>query len=518
MKFKWNFYESAENSIIEQFRLSRKYDDNFFASGIENLPDASLLKDVERASERIIQAVQRKEKIIIFGHDDPDGITSTYILFDFLEKIGSQNHYYYIPNRLLENHGLQQGFIDKVKDGNFDLVITVDGGVSSYDSIEIINEMGVEVIVTDHHLIPDKLPQAFAIVNPKQHNCRFPDKMIAGVGVCWFLLQNTAKMLSVELDENYLIWVAIGSLADKVPLTKASRIFVKEAQKIWDDSDDVTLNILKRLLRKGPGNNSTPGNIRFIMRILSNGRESDGKNKSMRLLLRPLSKKEKILEELLADQKKYNDKIRVYKEYIKTILPEDDDIVYIFSDTEDKLQQEFMGMCATFISQDFKIPVFIMKIVKDKVICEARSTDSVNLMECFRSCQNLLTQFGGHVKAAGFTADSNKLEDIMQALHDYAELYKEAIIEQKKIDIDIVLDADKIQDFDEIINCNFEEFQPFGQGNPTPVFLLRNYTPIRDWKKVRIQNSADVFDVTEKYDIVFSVWGNSIFVHDYNMI
>ena len=516
MKFDWLFTDRSDLSVSEPFRLSRNHEKSFFSSTIENLPDVGLLKDVDKASERIIKAVQNKEKIIIFGHDDPDGITSTYILFDFLEKIGSQNHYYYVPNRLLENHGLQQGFINKVKEGNFDLVITVDGGISSYDAIEELNDFGAEVIITDHHLIPEKLPNAFAIVNPKQSDCEFPEKMSAGVGICYFLILNTARILEIETDKNYLIWVAIGSIADKVPLKGANRILAIEALNIWDDSDDVNLNILKRLLRKGE--NAAMGNIRFIIRLLSNGREPGGENQSVRMLLAAVSDKEEILEELLYDQKKYDTQIRKYKEYIKTILPEPGDNVYIFLDYEDKLPQEFMGMCATFITQDFKIPVFILKEKDDKIICEARSNESMNLVECFTHCKDLLIQFGGHAKAAGFTAHSDDLKEITEAMRNYVETHSEIIKKHKRIEIDVVLNADKTPDFNDKIYCNFKEFQPFGQGNSAPIFLLKNYTPLRDWKKIRIQNSTDKFDVTEKYDLVFSVWGSSIFVHDYNMI
>ena len=121
MKFRWSYKHSNKDTIFDQIRENRNIEDSFIHSSINDLPDHSLFKDIDVAADRIIEAVQKKEKIIIFGHDDVDGLTSTYILYDFLEKLGSQNHFYYIPNRLIDNHGIQQNFIDKIK-GSFSTI------------------------------------------------------------------------------------------------------------------------------------------------------------------------------------------------------------------------------------------------------------------------------------------------------------------------------------------------------------------------------------------------------------
>ncbi|MCK5051348.1 MAG: DHH family phosphoesterase, partial [Candidatus Cloacimonetes bacterium] len=157
MKFRWSYKHSDKDTIFEQIRENRKINDSFIYSSMNDIPDPSLLKDIDIAANRIIEAVQRKEKIIIYGHDDVDGITSTYILYDFLEKLGSQNHFYYIPNRLIDDHGIQQNFIEKVKEEEFNLVITVDGGVSCKNAITKIMEFGCDVIVTDHHIVLESL-------------------------------------------------------------------------------------------------------------------------------------------------------------------------------------------------------------------------------------------------------------------------------------------------------------------------------------------------------------------------
>ena len=115
MKFRWSYKHSDKDTIFEQIKDNRKISDSFIHSSMSDLPDHSQFKDIDIAADRIVKAVQQKEKIIIFGHDDVDGITATYILYDFLEKLGSQNHFYYIPNRLIDNHGIQQNFIDKIK-------------------------------------------------------------------------------------------------------------------------------------------------------------------------------------------------------------------------------------------------------------------------------------------------------------------------------------------------------------------------------------------------------------------
>jgi single-stranded-DNA-specific exonuclease len=151
MKFKWSYNESRNLSIFEQILKNRKISESFLYSSLKDLPDMSLMKDLDKASERIISAVHKKEKIIIYGHDDMDGITSTYLIFDFLEKIGSQNHYYYIPNRQLDCHGIQRKFIEKLEQEKIELLITVDGGISEFDAIREIQANGTDVVITDHH-------------------------------------------------------------------------------------------------------------------------------------------------------------------------------------------------------------------------------------------------------------------------------------------------------------------------------------------------------------------------------
>ncbi len=286
MKFRWSYKHSDKDTIFDQIKENRRINDSFIHSSINDLPDHSLLKDIDIAADRIIRAVQQKEKIIIYGHDDVDGITSTYILYHFLEKLGSQNHFYYIPNRLIDNHGIQQNFINKVKEGKFNLVITVDGCVSCKDALAEIMSFDCDVIVTDHHIVQeDLLPSALAIVNPKQKDCKFPFEMIAGVGVTYFLIKQIAEKTNIPENRNYLFWVAVGSISDKVPLLGATRIMVKEVLDTWSTFDDKTLYKLSPYLEPGINYFQRMNNIHYIIKLLSNGRDKNGEHKSMKLLI-----------------------------------------------------------------------------------------------------------------------------------------------------------------------------------------------------------------------------------------
>ncbi|MBC8385891.1 MAG: DHH family phosphoesterase, partial [Candidatus Cloacimonetes bacterium] len=421
MKFRWINNVNENLSIFEQILDSRSFSKKDLKVTLEDIPDISLLKDIRKAAERILQAVQNKEKIIIFGHDDLDGITSTYILFDFLEKLGSQNHYYYIPNRLLENHGIQQNFIQKVEKENFDLVITVDGGIGCTKAVDQIKKIGCEVIITDHHLVSGAIPNAFAVVNPKQYDCEFPNKMLAGVAVSFFLIKKIAELLDIEINKNYYFWVAVGSIADKVPLDGVNRILVKEVLDSWSEYDDPTLKILKDYIWLKGDYDSRIKMIKFIIRLFSNGREANGENLAMKVLLSESSEKNKFLQNLMKIMSEYEKKIEDVIEFISNIPVSEDQTSFIYFDENDKIPYDLLGYCASHISTRNKKPAIFLKNKNDTLICEARSLGSFNLVKSFQYCADHLIQFGGHIRAAGFTAKPEKLKSIIDGLTDYSD-------------------------------------------------------------------------------------------------
>ena len=223
------------SSIIE----TRGLDEQELGTGIESLPDEALFANIDEVAERIRTAMFRNEPMIIFGHDDPDGITSTYILYKFLESCGYQRHDYYIPNRNLEPHGIQNGFVEYVKQGGYKLVITVDNGISAKVGVEQLNALGCEVIITDHHLVQqDAISDAYTIMNPQLSYCQYPFKQLAGVGVVLMLIRYLSKIWEHPIDPASYFWTAVGSLADKVPMIGLNRIIVRHVLDHFSEVQD----------------------------------------------------------------------------------------------------------------------------------------------------------------------------------------------------------------------------------------------------------------------------------------
>ena len=514
MKFKWIYSEEKNYSIPEQILRTRNYPESFFDTNFENIPDISLMKDIKKAANRIIDAVKNKQKIMIFGHDDLDGISSTYIMFDFLEKIGSQLHYSYIPNRLYENHGLQDGLIKKIKTGKYDLLITVDGGSSSINAVKRINALGCDVIITDHHLVPDELPDAYAIVNPKQKDCSYPDKMLAGVGVTYLLINQIAEILKIKVDKNYLFWTALGSISDKVPLSGVNRIIVKNVLDDWLDFDDDNISFLQNHLDFNNEYNAKKKNIKYIIKLLSNGRETDGQNKSLKFLLAAKTEKSRFFNDLSEEVLKYEKKLNAVLSYLDEIKPENSIPCFVHYDEAGRIPNELIGISASFITRENMIPAVILRQRGNGIIAEARCTEGFNLVDAFKFCEEHLVQYGGHKKAAGFRTNFHERDKFIEKFYEYVKLNKQAIKDNQKINIDAVIDTSHLDKINEIIQNDLYFLQPFGEGNPAPVFLIKDFIPGRDIRKNRINNFLFP-EMDKNYKVVFNLIGKNINVIDY---
>ena len=516
MKFRWSYKHSDKDSIFDQIKENRKISDSFIHSSMIDIPDHSQFKDIDIAADRIIEAVQQKEKIIIFGHDDVDGITATYILYDFLEKLGSQNHFYYIPNRLIDDHGIQKNFIDKIKKEKFKLLITVDGGVSCRKAITEIMELGCDVIVTDHHIVQDDLiPPALAIVNPKQRECNFPCDMIAGVGVVYFLIKIISEITGIEDDRNYLFWVAVGSISDKVPLLDVNRIFVKEVLDSWSTFDDNTLYKLSPYLETGINYSQRMNNIHHIIKLLSNGRGKYGEHKSMKLLITHNKEKDVIIAEMRNIQKDQDVKLDNIRRYIRTKIPRIFGNYFIFRDIDHQIPFELLGYSASFITNKHRIPVIFIKNKNEIIVGEARGNDGFNLVDAFSYCSEHLIQYGGHAKAAGFTMKNSEVDKFIEKFEEYIEQNQTVIEENKRIDIDAVICSSELDKFSEYIQVDYNLLQPFGQGNPEPKFLLTDYLPERDVQIMKFKKLDNKMEPEVPYNVVFTFRDSSFKFIDY---
>ncbi|MBN2460229.1 MAG: DHH family phosphoesterase [Candidatus Cloacimonetes bacterium] len=515
MKFNWIYNKKPELTILEQIKNNRQINAEILDTHLMTIPDPSLLKDLDKAAERIITAVKNKEKIIIFGHDDLDGITSTYILFDFLETIGSQNHYYYIPNRLIENHGMQKGFLERVRRDKYDLVITVDNGISDFKPIDKITASNCDVIVTDHHLVRDRLPSAYAVINPKRSDCSFPFKMLAGVGVVYLLVLKLAEILGITTDNNYLFWVAVGSIADKVPMININRYFVKKVLDEWSSFNDPTIKLLAGVSQQNRSHTSRLGIIRFIIRLLSNNQEENGENRSLNLLLSNIIDKDIIYRQLLSDYQDVEKTIDDLKKFLAGKVIQENCTSFVYYDVEDKIPLEYLGFGASYITNHFKIPAVILKEKNTSVVCEARCSEGFNLIDAFNYCSDTLIQYGGHVKAAGFSAHPSSIQAFLDKFNLYVEMHKENILKNKKIHIDAVIPITKAAEFIDFLFTDFDFMQPYGEGNPSPFYLIEDYIPDKHQEILKIDNLDLLPRNKDTYDLVLKFNGAVIKIVDY---
>jgi len=518
MPFKWSYSDQINGSILEQIKQSRKITDSFIHAALQDLPDISLLKDIKLASERIINAVLNKEKIMIFGHDDVDGVTSTYILFDFLEKIGSQNHFYYIPNRLLESHGMQDSFVKRLIDDKFDLIITVDGGISEFEKIDFLNAAGIDVVITDHHLVQEKVPSAYAVVNPKQIDCDYPYEMLAGVAVTYFLVQQMSIDLNCEIDPSYIFWTAVGTLADKVPLTGVNRIIIKEVLEKWFIFDDIAIETMKPYFVAPLNFEKRMSILKFIAKILSNGRLPDGENMALSYLLVSRAEKEVIVNKLIFEQREHEYRLNSLNDYLKINVSKPKENCLVLQVTEDEIEINLMGYSASYLTKKFMVPVIILKERNNVISGEGRCMDGFNLVEAFAYCKDALIQFGGHKKAAGFTAQKNKIENFKEKFVEYVNDNKQNIELNRNINIDAVFSIDELDKLDDYLQTDYFLLQPFGQGNSKPKFLLKNYHPERDASKIRLKKADKKLDQDKVYNVVLSHHGSSFSLVDHRHI
>ena len=294
-----NLSEEKPRNLLEKIIQKRGLSLESLEAGIEALPDESLLANIEKGATRIKKAMYDNEPLVIFGHDDPDGITSTYILYQFFNACGFQNHKYFIPNRNIEPYGIQDSLVDFVKQGNYHLVITVDNGIASFEGVEKLNKIGCETLITDHHLIqPDKLPNANTIINPHLPYSKYPYKMLAGVGVVLMLIRFLSRELEYDITPDYYFWTAVGSIADRVPMTEVNRIIVRYAFQHWKEINNDTIEFL--LPYYGPTETYTDiyALIQYLVRLLSNGREENGENAALRFLIKTDGEKEELFYKL----------------------------------------------------------------------------------------------------------------------------------------------------------------------------------------------------------------------------
>ncbi len=449
---------------------------NFLDVDVKNIADPFSLKDVDKAVNRLVQAKENNETVWIYGDYDVDGITSVSLCFLALSELGIDVKYY-IPLRD-EGYGLNMEAINYIKNEGGTLVITVDCGISSHEEISHASSLGIDMIVTDHHEINNGNPKALAVINPKREDNDYSFKYLAGVGTAFMMIAALFKTLDKEEEVyKYLDIVAIGTVADIVPLLKENRIFVKEGLQHLRRSRWLGLNMLiKKIFEDYDIRKFNTYDIGFIIAPIFNavGRLEDAKkavelfiekdhrvcSAAIKDLLEKNSERKEIQEEIF---EKAIEKIENEKLYENSVL-----IV-----GEKGFHHGVIGIVASKVLDRYYKPTIIMEIKPDEGIATAscRSIEGFNIIEAINNFSDLLIKYGGHSGAAGFSIKIENIEEFSKKLNDYAKTTMEDSTLIKPIKVDRPLPFYKISyDFLDKISL----LEPFGFGNPSPLFSLNN--------------------------------------------
>lgn len=465
---------------IGQFEEAR----NFFRPNIAHLHDPFLMKDMDRAVDRLSEAIHSKERVLIYGDYDVDGTTAVTIVYSFLKKL-DVDCLYYIPDRYTEGYGFSMKGVDFAHEQHCSLIITLDCGVRDGLKIDYARSLGIDVIVCDHHQ-PAELPSATAVLDPKRTDCTYPFKGLSGAGVGFKLLQGLCIQQSMDMSElmGYLDLVTISIGADIVPLTGENRILAFHGLQLLQQSKRP--GIAAMLSKAGFQKTAlTITDVVFILapRINAAGRIFSGKEAVAMLLsdneesALPLST---AIEEYNATRKGLDKEIT--KQAIQQIdgdaFQQDSLSTVVYGESWHK---GVVGIVASRLVETYYKPTIVLVSDGEKMAGSARSIEGIDLFECLSECDEHLIQFGGHTMAAGLSLSAKKFP-LFQARFD--EVVRQKLNNVRPLPF---IEYDAEIDFDEI-NPKFfrilKQFEPFGPENLSPVFLARNVKNTRFSKVV----------------------------------
>ena len=435
--------------------------------------DPFLLKGMREAVEKIQYHVERGSKICIYGDYDVDGVTAICLVFEFLHHI-TNNLSWYIPARQEEGYGMNKAAVKKIRDAGVDLLISVDCGISAYEEVKYAEELGLDVIITDHHTADERIADCI-VINPKQPGCEYPYKELCGCGVAYKLIQ--ALQRSYHLDKKTLRegldLVAIATVADIVPLLDENRTLVKYGLREVNQRKRIGLDCLIKAIGL-EGRNITASDIAFVIgpHINAGGRVSTAES-SLKLLMEKNRNKAKHLAEVLIGNNNLRKSLQQKGfDLAKKNLAETDSGRLILVSGEE-IHEGVAGIVAGKLKEEYYRPALIVTQNKEEGILKGtgRSVDTINLYDLLKTQEKLLIGFGGHKAACGFSIDENNLESFRRGLEaEIAQMEEEnpALLEDV-LPIDDVLD---LADADNDFGWMLERLEPFGQKNQRPVFLV----------------------------------------------
>ncbi len=439
----------------------------------KQLHDPFLMKGMQSAVDRILVAVEKKESIVIYGDYDIDGITASAVMVETIKNLGHEARSY-IPDRFEEGYGINHDALEKLKDEGVDLVITVDCGITSAKEVAWAMENGLDIIVTDHHSVPAVVPEAIAVINPKQSDCEYPFKDLAGVGVA-FKLAQALQQASGKPEKGHEKWlldvVALGTVCDVVTLVGENRVLASFGLKVMNKTRRVGIRALAEVsgVEMGSISSYTLG-FMFGPRMNAAGRLEHAARSLELMLTNDAIRAKAISGELDSlNKQRQSDQATIVKEAREMAAEYADDPVLVLASAD--WSHGIVGIAASKVAENAGKPTLIMQIMGDKAKGSARSFGGFNLIDALRTADDLFVKYGGHAFAAGYTIPVEKLDELRNRLNEHF-LDVAADLPVQSIDTDVSLDDFKEIDWD--LHSSLIQLEPFGNGNRQPSIAVQS--------------------------------------------
>jgi len=480
----------------------------FFRPSLDDLHDPFLMDGMDLAVERIVSAIASKQKLLVYGDYDVDGTNGAALLWTFLNSVHA-NVEYFIPDRIKDGYGLSISAIERAKDRGVQLLVAVDCGITALKPVERAHELGLDVIICDHHEPADAIPSAIAVLDPLKPACRYPFKTLCGCGVAFKLIQALSQnpALHPHLEnggqslDQYLDFVTLATTADIVNLTGENRVLVKLGIELLNTNPRPGVHALIESsgLRLGA---ITAGQIVFVLapRINAVGRLGDA-TRAVELLTSDsftvALERARVFEEENLNRRKIDEETFIEaQETVKKFLDVDNEGAIILH--RDTWHPGVIGIVASRLVERYYRPTIMLTTVDGVAKGSARSVAGFDIYQALKRCEDKLVQFGGHKYAAGLTIELNRLDEFKEAFKLVAKelLTKELLTPEIRIDAEIPL-KEITPKFVRVLS----QFAPFGPGNMRPVFVARNVelygTPRivgRNHLKFKVRTNGQVFD------------------------
>lgn len=538
------------SALLAQLMVNRGLGDPeaarfFLDARLDTVHDPFLMRGMDVAVRRIVQAIQNRETVTVYGDYDVDGVTSAALVVHFFRELGAPFDYY-LPNRMEEGYGLNNSALDTIKARGNKLVITADTGITALSQVAYANKIGVEVIVTDHHQVSvEGLPDALAVLNPHQPECNYPFKFLSGVGIVFKLAVGIRRgLLEAGWDadklpnlKKHLDLFTLGTIADMAPLIDENHVLTSHGLEALRTSVKPGVIALKSVV--GIDGKVDSSSVGFGMgpRLNAAGRLGQP-DRGLHLLvssdLNEAMEMAKSLEELNEERKETQKWCFEEAEYLleRQVDLENENVIVLASEN---FHQGVIGIVAAKLAEKFYRPAILISLVEGVGKGSARSIPSFNLVKAMTQCSEHLIQYGGHAYAAGLNIEEERVDDFRKAMNKVGDQYltEDCLVAELKVDATL-----KMEDITQEFYGEMESLEPFGQMNKVPIFISRdvrardvkfvgredNHVRFRAFQGNQFRNvigfnlahAFQSIDATEPVDIVYELrrntWGgrNSI--------